>query len=190
MYAGTADIERDVLRQGDIVTGIHLVGALNLQAIKYTVDFSETKVGWSVSSAPLFSDAMVLSHSCEIDLANNIKVTSIILAPLRDISKATNAGAVDELKASNIIHDTDTATYLKYFYVEPHDALDHKNGAVVDFSKCFSIRKNSYDLLLSRKVLQLTTEAGDAMAFKLALYFFRAGAPQAPATPVPPLAVA
>jgi hypothetical protein len=126
-------------------------------------------------------DIAVLSHSCEVDRANGVKVTSIIVAPLRDLHTATVPAKIEELKASNVISEGTEASYLKYFYLLPNGKLQHKTGAVVDFSKCFSIRKNAYDYLVSRKVLQLADDARDAFALKLALYFHRS---QQPAQPV------
>jgi len=46
---------------------------------------------------------MVLSHSCEVALANKLKLTSIILAPIRSIHKATRTDRIQELINSNLI---------------------------------------------------------------------------------------
>lgn len=70
---------------------------------------------------------------------------------------------------------------FKYFYLAAHEKLEHKGGGVIDFSKCFSVRKNSYDYLLQRKTLQMQPEIAKAMALKLALYFHRAQEPKAAA---------
>jgi hypothetical protein len=67
----------------------------------------------------------------------------------------------------------------QYFYLAAHEKLEHKAGGVIDFSKCFSVRKNSYDYLLQRKTLQMRPEIVKAMALKLALYFHRAQEPKA-----------
>ena len=50
------------------------------------------------------------------------------------------------------------------------------NGIEIDFSKLFSLRKNSYDILLPKKVLELSDGAQRSMSLKLALYFARDGA--------------
>jgi hypothetical protein len=123
---------------------------------------------------------MVLSHSCEIARDNAIKVTSIILAPVRDVSGATPREKLRELIESNFIDRAQPESrYLKYYYLEPHHKLPFQDGAIVDFSKCFSVRKNSYDFLLARKAVQLLDEARDSMALKLSLYFHRQQAPNA-----------
>ena len=118
---------------------------------------------------------MVVSHSCEVAKENGVKLTSILLAPVRDVSGATPASKLQELIDSNLIDRSNPdASYLKYFDLEPDDKLAHPQGSVVDFSKAFSVRKNSYEFLLDKKVLQLDGESRTSMALKLALYFHRA----------------
>jgi hypothetical protein len=173
MYFEETSVEIDRLRQGDIVKDVHALGVINLNGISYITDEQGNKKGWTVLDLPIFTNVMVLSHSCEIDLTNGIKLTSLILAPLRDINSATRQDKIDELKASNIIKPGITQTYLKYFYIEPHPNIYHENGSVVDFSKCFSVRKNCYDLLVKNKVAQLKTDIANSMALKCALYFSR-----------------
>ncbi|MCB0404715.1 MAG: hypothetical protein KDD51_07995 [Bdellovibrionales bacterium] len=117
---------------------------------------------------------MVLSHSCEIDKENDIKLTSIILAPLRDINKITHPDMLEQLKQSNLISEETERTFLKYFYLEANEQMpDFTGGAVVDFSKCFSMRKTAYDYLRDRKILQLQPAIANQMALKLSLYFYR-----------------
>jgi hypothetical protein len=182
MYLDDSSIEKGVLRQGDIVADVHLLGVINSNGIQYTTTAgseADQYVSWSIPAAPKFGDAMVLSHSCEIDPQNKLKVTSIILAPLRDVSTATAPDKIQELIDSNEIDRTEPrASYLKYFYVLPNEDLEFDNGAIVDFSKCFSLRRQSYDNLLENKIVQLTSEATASMALKLALYFHRNGAVQ------------
>ena len=173
MYVSSGELENEVLRQGDILSQIHILGAINLNAIQYMTNNNQEKLGWNISNPPRYADVMVLSHSCEIAIENNVKLTSIILAPLRDIHTATNKEKIDDLIQSNEIDETTQASYLKYFYIPPNDLLQYKKGSIVDFSKCFSVRKNSYDLLLKRKRIQLKPEATLKMAKKLALYFYR-----------------
>lgn len=174
MFLNEAEIERDVLRQGDIISQVHLLGAINLNSIVYHTSMGQSEhCGWSISQKPKFGDAMVLSHSCEIALENKIKVTSIILAPLRDVHQATSHEFISRLIETNLINDASQESFLKYFYVTPYQGLEYASGAVVDFSKCFSLRKQVYDLLLKNKIAQLSHDAASAMALKLALYFHR-----------------
>jgi hypothetical protein len=178
MYLHDEQIEHGTLRQGDIISQLHLLGAININNIYYSSPAvnPEEYLSWSVPTTPKIGDAMVLSHSCEVAVENKIKVTSIILAPLRDIHKATAPEQVQELIDSNLIDKTKPqASFLKYFYVEPNPKLKYDSGAVVDFSKLFSVRNQAYNTLLEKKIVQLSNDAIESMALKLALYFHRTG---------------
>jgi hypothetical protein len=174
VYLPENEIEMNTLRQGDIISQIHLLGAINLNAVQYSADYLGKKLGWQVPTAPVFGDALVLSHSCEVELENKVKVTSVILAPIRDVNTATEKEKVAELIKTNLIVENETkASYLKYFFLEPNEKMEHKNGAIVDFSKCFSVRRNAYDHLLQRKILQIKPEVVLSLSLKLGLYFHR-----------------
>jgi hypothetical protein len=166
----------NTLLQGDVLKEVQLLGALSYQEILVAspVTGGGQPQNWTVPKPPITGDAMVLSHSCEVSLENDVKVTSIILAPLRDVSKATAPDKVRELIDSNLIDQANPeASYLKYFYLQPHEQLAYTQGAIADFSKLFSVRKSSYAYLLSRKVLQLDDATRFSMSLKLALYFHR-----------------
>ena len=182
MYLPDADVDRTSLWQGDVIRDVQLVAAINLRGITHNTPVGGSEAtSWTVSGKPLVGDAMVLSHSCELDRANSVKVTSIILAPLRDINTATAPDKVEHLKSTNLLSvDGQKESFLKYFVVEPTEHLFFTAGAVVDFSKCFSIRNQCYDFLLARKVLQLRPDIRDAMALKLALFFHRQAAAATP----------
>lgn len=172
-YIEDETFESNSLKQGDILSNIHLLGAIHFGIIQYLTTPADDKKGWFITKAPEFADAMVLSHSCEISLENKTKLTSVILSPIRDINSATSNEKVEELKRTNLIDSTNDRSYLKYFYIEPNDKLQYKAGGVVDFSKCFSVRKNSYDFLLKNKILQIKPEIRNKMSLKLSLYFHR-----------------
>ncbi len=170
------------LLQGDIIADVHLLGALAYQEILLGTPSAGNAEpqAWTIPKGPIRGDAMVLSHSCEIATDNSVKVTSIILAPLRDVSTATKPDRLAELIESNLIASTAAkASYLKYFFVEANPALSYPKGAVVDFSKLFSVRKTSYDYLLERKCLELSDDVRLEMSLKLALYFHRDGSKNA-----------
>lgn len=175
MYLDQDAIDHTSLYQGDILTDVHLLGVITISSITYITDNRSAKTGWIIPQKPDFGSAMVLSHSCEIDRANTMKVTSIILAPLRDINKITKQEKISEIVASNSIGEETSFSYLKYFYLPGSVEIGHPDGAVVDFSKCFSVRNKSYDLLLDKKAAQLSEESSTSMARKLALYFYRIG---------------
>ena len=159
---------------------VHLVGCLNLETIAIAKDGTGRELNWIIPKPPEYRDAAVLSHSCEIAPENGIKLTSVILAPVRDIDGATEREKIAELIASNAIAPGAAWTFLKYYYLNPNERLQYAHGAVVDFSKCFSVRKNSYGYLVNKKVLQMTPESRSSFALKLALYFHRAQEPTVP----------
>ena len=166
-------MEREVLRQGDIILNTQIMGAINLNGIIYQVNQQNEKIAWSLNQKPIFGPAIVLSHSCEIDTHNGIKLTSILLAPLRDINTATSKDKVQELIESNIVSDESEYSYIKYFYLPNHSLLPYTDGCIVDFSKCYSVKKQSYEGLVNNKVIQLDDEYAKHMAFKLSIYFYR-----------------
>jgi hypothetical protein len=179
MFLPDDQIERHALRQGDIVSALHMVGSLHIEGILVSADAQGRQVSWHVQKAPEYRDAAVLSHSCEIATENGVKFTSIVMAPIRDLDGATEKDKIQDLIGSNILVEGVQASFLKYFYLPPNDRLQYKNGAVVDFSKCFSVRKNSYNHLLGKKALQMVPEIRQAFALKLALYFCRTHQPVA-----------
>ena len=173
MYLPTADVDRTTLRQGDVLTGVPIFGALNPDAVLKTAGADGRVQFWGFNKDLEYADVAVLSHCCEIDRANGVKLTSIVLGPIRDINSATSAEKRQELIATNDIRDAGGASYLKYFYLSPNDAMKFRDGGVVDFSKSFSVRKNAYETLLRAKVAQLHDVGRESFARKLALYFYR-----------------
>lgn len=178
MYRTKDETEYGTLRQGDIIRGIHCLGAINLNTIIYgapntATDTRKDALSWTVNNPPSIADVMVLSHSCEISLDNKIKLTSILLAPIRNAHNATAPHMLKTLIDSNIIEDGLEGSFYKYFYLTPHAGLEHKDGAIVDFSKSFSVRNKSYNELASNKIIQLTDMIVDKMALKLSLYYYR-----------------
>jgi hypothetical protein len=173
MYKNEADFEKEVLRQGDIIGNTQIFGAINLKSITFINNYKHDPEGWQCKAKPIFSYAIILSHSCELDPANGIKLTSIILAPLRNIDTATEESKLDELKNSNILRPGQTYSYLKYFFLEPHPKINFPNGSVIDFSKIYSLKKDSYSEIVSHKLIQLQESAVEDIVLKYSAYFYR-----------------
>lgn len=176
MFLDPATHDIGFLRQGDLLKEVHFLGALSFADITVPTPVAGEAAlrQWTVNQQLSSGFVMVMSHCCEIATQNGVKLTTVILAPLRDVAKATEPKRVAELKQSNFVdRDNPAASYLKYFYVEANPLLPFHDGAIADFSKCFSVRKTSYDLLLSKKILQMDEEARFNMSLKLALYFHR-----------------
>lgn len=176
MYLPDERIEKSVLRQGDILSGTLILSATNLNAVNFIVDSEGKRLGWTVLNEPQFGAAMVISHSCEIDPGNVGKIQTIILARLAKLSSTVPPDRVESLKQSNNLTTDSTSGFLRYFWLEPDSRMpEFPDGAVVDFSRCFSVRQQSYDLLLGKKRIQLEEETVNALSFKLSLYFYREG---------------
>jgi hypothetical protein len=173
MYKNSNETESDILKQGDIISNTQMLGAINLKNLTFINNNRNENVGWQCNSHPIFGYAMVLSHSCEIALENGIKLTSIILAPIRDIDTATDPARIEDLKKSNILTQETKNSFLKYFFLEPTPEIEFTNGAIVDFSKIYSLKKDSYNDILSKKILQLHTQVVENIILKFAVYFYR-----------------
>jgi hypothetical protein len=167
------EMERNVLRQGDIIENTQILGAINLKSITFIKNSKDEPEGWQCKAKPIFSYAIVLSHSCELDLSNGIKVTSIILAPLRDVDSATEKEKIEDLKNSNLLRPENKYSYLKYFFLEPHPQIKFPNGCVIDFSKTYSLKKESYSNILDHKIIQLENTTVEDIALKYSAYFYR-----------------
>lgn len=85
-FLETASIERDSLRQGDLIREIHLVGSLCFKdvSVPNSVGGGQSQKWWSVHGELPTGPVVVVSYCCEIDRSNAVKLTSIILAPVRD----------------------------------------------------------------------------------------------------------
>lgn len=174
MYLTKDEMISTELRQGDILREIQIFGAIHYGSIQLiTNQTTKENVAWQSSTRPSIGYAIVLSHSCEISKENGIKLTSVVLAPLRNIETASRPEKIEELIASNDLNEASEFSYLKYFYLEPSDDLPFPKGAIVDFSKIFSIKKDSYDFLLAHKVLQLNDRTQISLAKKHAVFYFR-----------------
>jgi hypothetical protein len=167
------EIEANILRQGDIIENTQILGAINLRSITFINNYKNEPEGWQCKAKPVFSYAIVLSHSCELDPSNGIKLTSIVLAPLRDIDTATEKTKTEDLKNSNLLIKGIKYSYLKYFFLEPHPKINFSNGCVVDFSKVYSLRKESYNSILEHKIIQLEESMVENIALKFSAYFYK-----------------
>jgi hypothetical protein len=168
MFLPREEIESNVLRQGDVIANVPLLGAISLEKYAPVADAS-----WAVGTTPESGFCMVLSHSCEIAAENEIKVTSLSLAPIRDLIGAARPEQLELLKQSNVLKEDTAASFLKYFYLEPSVPMPFAKGSIVDFSKLFSLRRHAVQNLIPKKVLQLKPEFVAAMSRKLAIYFYR-----------------
>ncbi len=176
MFVPDSEIETNALRQGDVLRDIYLFGAINLKNVNAESNvLTGPTMSLNYRSTAGTGAGIVLSHSCELDPENSDKVTSILLAPLRDVNSATRPDKIEQLKNSNVIPEEGNAppSFLKYFYLDPLPTISFQSGCIVDFSKIFSLHKSSMEFLRERKVAQMRPEMAGALTRKLALFFYR-----------------
>jgi len=175
MFVPSESRKLDTLLQGDIIEETQYFGAMNLNNIFYAQTNNNNIPHWGVNASPQKGPAAILSHSCEVSRDNGVKLTSIILAPIRDINKASAKDKIEEIINSNIPNISKGYSYLKYFYIEPTGFIGEKypQGCVVDFSKCYSLNKKAYDTLLNKKVMEMANETRKQFSLKNALFYFR-----------------
>lgn len=176
MFVPAEQAELNRLKQGDIVADVPLLAALNPGAIHILNTATGEGAGWQVPNKLEFGLAAVLSHSCEIAVENGVKLTSIVLSPLRSAASASSPEKLELLKSTNFIEGAE-ASFLKYFYLPGAAPLpDAPGGYVVDFSKCFSLRKNYLETLIKKKICEMDAATRDQFSLKLAVFFSRQGA--------------
>ena len=175
MFAESANTDRTKLKQGDIVDKVPLLGALNPNAFSFINNAGGEQAGWQVPMPLTYGLAAILSHSCEIAPENGVKLTSIVLAPLRSADTASSPEKLAQLRETNLLSEAKEASFLKYFFLPGGSPLpDMPKGYVVDFSKCFSVRKNFYGKLLEGKLAEMLAGVQGEFALKLAVFFSRA----------------
>ncbi len=181
MFEPAERLDKSSLYQGDVIRNVPAFGAINLKNCMLHSSLlggdspgDSGAIDVTITKSIRRCDVVVLSHSCEIAQENGEKVTSIIVAPLRDLSTATKPDKIQELIDSN---DVDPASgkgfsYLKYYHLICKDC-QFPAGAIVDFNKVFSFHKSVHVELLKNKSAQMTEAARNKFALKLAVYFYR-----------------
>lgn len=120
MYVSSSEMVLSDLRQGDIIKNVQIFGAIHYGSVHFITNQNGENIAWQSNTKPTIGYAIVLSHSCEIARENGVKLTSIVLAPLRDIETASRPEKIAELIASNKISEGTEFSYLKYYYLEPN----------------------------------------------------------------------
>lgn len=177
MFVEDAQIERDALRQGDILVGVPFP-LFDRLAQKLTV-LAEAEPGSlgvpqiSLKAAPHHNDnnwfiaqirvrlcfCAILSQCCELELHNGQMRSQMLnvarLIPIKP-SIQDNAEKLDRLKANGNPAGQDTRHYLEYFYIEPNERLGGLDSKwMVDFSQLASFPKSEYSEVLKLKTLQM-----------------------------------
>jgi len=193
MYVDAAQMERDCLRQGDVLDAVAfpifesdsaLLGKIDHgsrieiphpKIVAIPREHRSQKDCVTMQMKTRFAPGAVLAHCCELELRNG-KCLLPMIAIARLVSLKTSIVREPEklasLRANRDPRPPEASGYLDYFYLSAHEAIGGVEW-VADFSQIASIPGAEYQYLLQRKVLQLTDRERVKFKIKLAAYLGR-----------------
>lgn len=175
------------LRQGDVLKGLYypepnasdllLEGKANeplhqtlTATAEYVVDTKSLKWMSGRIRYLLRGYVMVISQCCDLEVKQSglPKTTSIVLAPILDIppSISNDPDKLAKLKANSIVE------FINFYFLSnypPTLAIDH----LVNLNRLFSMSREGFPFLLSRKALEMTVDARFQLKSKLQYNFSR-----------------
>jgi hypothetical protein len=182
----TATPNRDELRQGDILQGLHypLMKCEQLRLIGEPADpaasvggiFSlsavterESGVHWFTAQVQVSRGYyIVLSQCCDLERCNGkLEAPAFVVASLVDIPYPIRT---DPEKLRNLQQNR-LQDFVNLFYIPQYSPLPQAH--MVDFSMPVSVPRSEFDFALSGKVLQMTDEARVCFKVKLISHFGR-----------------
>ena len=193
MYVSSSELDRNCLRQGDILDAIPFpivdVDAAVLGRIDVSTDIQipHPKIVtiprehraqqdcFTMQVKARLSPGSVLSHCCELELRNGkCLLPMITVARITPVKASTVAHAEKfaSLRGNKDPRNPQDAGYLDYFYLQAHESFGAIES-VVDFSQVSSIPGSEYSGLINRKVLQLLDRERVKFKIKLAAYLGR-----------------
>jgi len=193
MYVGLSQMERDCLRQGDVLDAIPFPIFESESAVLGKIDHRSRieiphpkivaiprehrsqKDCVTMQIKTRFAPGAVLAHCCELELRNgNCRLPMIAIARLVPVkpSIVIDSEKLASLRANKDPRNSEDPGYLDYFYLAPHEVIGGSEW-VVDFSQIASVPGVEYQYLLLRKVLQLLDRERVKFKIKLAAYLGR-----------------
>jgi hypothetical protein len=190
LYVWDEDIERQCLRQGDILScmpfpiidkEIAVLGRLQDMTTPYpgiqTIPREHRKQPeyFTAQIKMRMSFVSIISHCCEIEIRNGkLMVPSVAVARIVPVKKTISSDSqkLASLKANKDPRLTNDPGYMDYFYLEPHPLLAD-SAWVVDFAQIASFASSELETLLGRKVLQLQDRERVKFKHKLVAYLGR-----------------
>ena len=193
MYVDAAQVERDCLRQGDVLDVVPFPiyesdsatlgkidhgSGIEIPYPKIVVIPREHRGQKDCITMQLkarLSPGAVLAHCCELELRNGKCLLPMVaiarLVPLKS-SIVKEPEKLASLRANKDPRTPEVTGYLDYFYLSANEAIGSVEW-VVDFSQIASIPGAEYQYLLRRKVLQLLDRERVKFKIKLAAYLGR-----------------
>jgi hypothetical protein len=174
MFLGDGQMQRDCLRQGDILRGIpfplleqidNLLGLAKLQSsdsyfsppgVEFAPTPNRNDHNWfTVAFVKMrLCYCAVLSNCCELEMRGKMMPHSLSVARLIPIDPnfLKDADTLAIIKASS--DPREGKQYLRYFYIGPQKRLEDKEW-LVDFSQILTLPRTELQEVLKRKLLQM-----------------------------------
>jgi len=193
VYVSSGDVEKNCLRQGDILDAVPfpiidvdaaILGKFDSDAgmqiphpkiVTIPREHRTQHDCFTMQVKTRLAPGAVLSHCCELELRNGkCLLPMIALARIMPVkaSTAQNAQKLASLRGNKDPRSPQDPGYLDYFYLEAHESLGGIEN-VVDFSQVSSIPGSEYSSLINRRVLQLADRERVKFKIKLAAYLGR-----------------
>ncbi len=192
MYVSSGNLEKNCLRQGDILDAVPFPIIDVEAAVLGRIDAAGMQIPhpkivtiprehraqqdcFTMQVKTRLSRGAVLSHCCELELRNGkCLLPMIAFARITPVKASTIADAqkLASLRGNKDPRNPQDSGYLDYFYLEAHESLGGIEN-VVDFSQVSSIPGSEYSSLVSRKLLQLLDRERVKFKIKLAAYLGR-----------------
>jgi hypothetical protein len=192
VYLSSGDVEKNCLRQGDILDAVPFPIIEADAAILGKIDDDGIVVPhprivtiprehraqqdcFTMQIKTRLSPVAVISHCCELELRSGKCLLPMItvarIVPVKP-SIIGNAQKLASLRGNKDPRKRPDPGYLDYFHLESHESLGGIE-TLVDFSQISSIPGSEYSALLKRKVLQLADRERVKFKIKLAAYIGR-----------------
>jgi hypothetical protein len=193
MYVAIAQMERNCLRQGDVLDALPFPIMDSESAVLGKIDHESgiqiphpkivaiprehrsQKDCLTMQIKTRLSPAAVVAHCCELELRSEKCLLPMIaaarLVPVKP-SIMKDSEKILSLRANKDPRNAGDSGFLDYFYLSPHEVVGGIEW-VVDFSQITSIPGAEYQYLLRRKVLQLLDRERVKFKIKLAAYLGR-----------------
>lgn len=193
MFLPVADMDKNCLRQGDVLRSIpfpllqdrelYVLGEIqdSQQALPYpaivTIRHNHRGDPHYFAGQLKFrlSFCAVISNCCEIEPRNNkLLPAAFSVARLIPIKKSIldDPEKLASLRSNKDPRDPAKPGFLDYFHVTQHELLEGREW-MVDFSQIASIPNSAYPDILTRKVLQMEDASRVKFKLKLAAYLAR-----------------
>jgi len=175
--------DSQTLRQGDIIGGafyphvklenIRLIGNPTNPTLSpgTPIDLSATvveKIRHSAIMEVEYKYCIILSQCCDIERRNNnLNIPAFVMAPLEEIpfNIGNNPEKLQRLRLNEL------PDYANLFFIPTTPPL--QNDFVINFNKVFSAPRSDFQLVLSKKILQMMDAERVTFKLKLSYHFSR-----------------